>query len=139
MAMNKTEIKEMERLQTLLALRITDQIDPDVEPSKHYDQWAEGWSVFYSHIERTFTSSLAQRRGEKDGIGSRAIEPIYSTRVKALRAMRNRFEREFAQKLRQIDLEIAKAELEDQVDAAKALKSAPHPTAQAQAEAVSDE
>lgn len=125
MAMNKTEAKHMERLETLLALRITEQVDPDVAmPSSG---WVTGWSIFYDRIEQTYTNSYSQRFGSKDKMGSRTIHPIYSTRVKALRAMRNKFEIEAAQKLRRIDLEIAQAEL---LDAAELQPAPPAPEVQ---------
>ena len=119
MAMNKKELAEFEDLKkqvaTAKALRFTDTVERDLkrpEPCSNVEYF--GWD-FNSHclrIERVWTSS--QSHGTcSDGV---QVKPrhlsqngvsLFSTKLLALRGMRNEVETESAKKLAQIDEMIA--------------------------------
>ena len=114
MAMTKAEKAKVEELKTELALRwTTDDVSPDVPPPPAFGGYSQGWTFNAYNLEayEAWSSSLHHGRGkapktekERRNISAtqRPIE-LYSTRERALRAMRRTIEREAAKKLRSVD------------------------------------
>lgn len=118
MAMNKRERAAMEALEVRCALRHTDHDPaPDLPvPGRDelpgFQDVRHGWSVYPSRhiggaVEATWTTTVTHGAGHPDGRpqyrGSRAGIAQYSTRVRALRALRRAVEQKAAEDLRTID------------------------------------
>lgn len=113
MAMTKKEREEMEALKKELrlakALRWTEKIEPDVEPpSVNYMNdldLAKGWlfNSYSGSIVKACSSSVSHNYGSDDGTTSKGARRLYSTKLRAMRALRNAVERECARKLAEID------------------------------------
>lgn len=85
---------------------------PDVLPPNHYtDELRTGYmfNMYYLRIEEACTSSAYHSVGRTDKTTSQRPLALYSTRLRALRALRNVVERECAEKLAQIDRLIEEA------------------------------
>jgi hypothetical protein len=116
MAMNKKEQAELADLKNSLrlakALRWTEQVLKDVPPPTTYGKETSGF-VFNAY---SFSVSAAWSSTVSHGIGSHAREgrssgsqnsiSMYSTRLLALRGLRNAVEQESAKKLAEIDKQI---------------------------------
>jgi len=111
MAMNKKEKKELEDLKTKLALRFTEPVERDLMPPNTSDDFRKivngySYNAYNLRIGKSCSSSIYHNRHGWDE--TTAQEPIeqYSTKLLALKAMRNEVELQSAKKLREIDLMI---------------------------------
>lgn len=116
MAMNKTEKAYVEQLKRDLALsrslRWTEVVKPDLEPSPYYDQLVKGyWYNLPSYRVTTACSSLVSHSKYSDkATTSQGKCAVFSTRLLALKAMRNEAEMKAAEELASIDDLIRKEE-----------------------------
>ncbi|NNS07309.1 hypothetical protein [Erwinia sp. JH02] len=121
MAMNKKEQAAFDaaiaEAEVNRALRWSDyETERDVPKPGPSDGYVNGWSVNY-HSERVYLSwsgSISHGDGRVVGgkrppYGSQRGIEQYSTKEKALKAMRRQMEREFAQRLASVDRMIAAA------------------------------
>lgn len=112
MAMNKKEQAEMENIRNEMrkarALRFTDKVYQDVLPPSHnegYGKLNTGF-VFNSHncsIDIACSSSFSHGKGQANKTTSQQAISMFSSRLLALKAMRNEIEQECAKKLAKID------------------------------------
>lgn len=117
--MTKAEKAEVERLKTALglalALRFTDAPEePDIPAPGYGDKDTSGWQFNrYSRIVTTgWSEPGAHGDGParvKNGGAHQGSVPLYSTKLRALRALRRNLERLCAEQLRAIDLQIEAA------------------------------
>lgn len=111
MAMNKKELAELEAAKTQAALRWTSEIKPDVEPPKATSPigvLSTGWMYVGSlsdhpRVEVACSSSISHAIGRVDRTQSQQPIAIYSSRLKALKALRHEVEKRCAEQLRKID------------------------------------
>lgn len=119
MAMTKAEkarVVELEQeLAEAKALRFTDKVSKDVHPPKALSgvgRVVTGYvfNAYYESVEEAWTTSVSHGRGQynKSRSGSQNSISMYSSPLRALRAMRNAAEQEAACKLAKIDKLIAK-------------------------------
>ena len=116
MSMTKKEQAYFEQLLTVAALRYTADIKPDVPVPDGSSKESKGFmfygeSSMYPHVEEIVSSSVYHRRAGH-GSGSQGGIALYSTRLRALKAMRREAEKQYAHKLRDIDCMIEKEEKE---------------------------
>ena len=116
--MNKKESAELEEAKTQAALRWTGEVERDVEPppySAGYSSHKRGWDISLSSLQvwPAWTEANANGRGEYPTDGSRSINgarrdgrALYSTKTRALQALRFEVEKRAASDLRAIDLMI---------------------------------
>jgi hypothetical protein len=111
MSMTKKELAEVERLKTLLALRFTPDISPDIpkpESGQGESKIVNGWS-FNAYSRRVYKScSSVVYHGTDKWDKTESQHPIeqYSTPLLAYKAMRREVEKECARNLRDIDRKI---------------------------------
>ena len=117
MAMTKKEAEvlraALERADTLMALRWTDPVNPDIPPPS--DGCTEGW-VFNSYskkVERGWSTNVSHGTGEARKAGSQKSCWLFSTKANALAAMRNEIEMRSAKILLDVDRCIAAERLTD--------------------------
>jgi hypothetical protein len=108
MAMTKKEKDEFEKLKMLLALRFTETVEKDLKKPNYNEDNISGWDFnTYSLIAiEEWSSSISHGSGkEKDTQwgGSQNGKDLFSTRLLALKAMRNEVEIQCARKLYSID------------------------------------
>lgn len=121
MAMTKAEkarIAELERqLRLVRALRFTDPVEPDVPIPEHYPEIAKGFlfNQYSVRVEPACTSTANHAFGRDDETTTQGACPLFSTRLLALRAMRNAVELDCARSLAAIDGQIEKAISESEV------------------------
>jgi hypothetical protein len=119
MAMTKKERAEFDaailRAETLAALRWTGPVCKDVEPPNG-GCYADGWdfSSYTAEVWQAWSSSVVHGRGPapKTGRHSSASQNgvhLFSTKERALAALRHAIEQEAAAKLLKIDKQIAAA------------------------------
>lgn len=106
------EEKEKAALALRAALRWSDDsdIEPDVPPPTASFDLTTGWT-FNAYSRRVMvacSSSFAHGIGRTDQTNSQRPLSLYSTRGRALRALRVALEKEFAVELAKIDAEIEK-------------------------------
>lgn len=99
------------------ALRWTDDSDvaPDVPPPSDWDALTTGY-VFNAHARRVdvaCSSSISHAIGRVDRVTSQRPIALYSTRSRALRALRVALEHEFAAALTRVDAWIIDEESDD--------------------------
>jgi hypothetical protein len=114
MAMTRKEKAEMraaiEKAELLAALRWTSQVERDVAPPESYSGHSEGWD-FNSYNKKVFkawSENVSNGTGEyqpvgKNRIGSQGSVWLFSTRKRALAAMRQDIETKSARELLEID------------------------------------
>jgi hypothetical protein len=68
--------------------------------------WMTGGGFEYGRVEVACSSSVCHSFGHVDQTNSQGARPLYSTRLKALQALRNEIERAAAMRLLRLDLEI---------------------------------
>lgn len=118
MAMNKKEKEALEEAQRAAsvnrALRWSDyDSEPDLSTSDIGDGYVNGWS-FNQHglrVYKSWSSSIAHGEGwavdgKRPGYASQRSIPQYSTKERALKALRRKVEQDFAEKLAAIDSHI---------------------------------
>lgn len=123
MAMNKKEKAAVRALEIRCALRFSRPrdwpVEPDVAIPEFFDGYVEGWSF---NVHRSIGSAVYRSwsSGSYHGSGHRGARPEhggsqkpteqYSSEALALKALRAAMELQFAEKLHEVDLRIAKAE-----------------------------
>lgn len=123
MAMTKKEQAAMkaaiDRAETLAALRWTQPVEPDVMPPMQMGVYVEGWNYSTStfKVNKEFTGSHTHGFGPlgdggpiREYVGS---VRLYSTKAKALAALRHCVENQAAKKLLDIDRELAELNAQD--------------------------
>lgn len=109
MAMNKKEKQELEDLKIKCALRFTEPVEKDVDiPELYSDTIANGWgfNVYTATVYKTCSSSIYHNSRGWDVTNSQQPIRQYSTKLLALKALRNATEQDCAKKLRKIDIMI---------------------------------
>ena len=116
MQITKTEFNalkdEISELKTMLALHWTEPVLPDIEPPKHddTDKLRKGflYNVPSMRVEPACTSFIYHAFGRDDQTTSQGSVSLYSTRKKALQALRYDLEMKAALGLNRIDKLIEK-------------------------------
>ena len=118
MAMTKKEKAEVDerisRVNTLAALRWTEEVKPDIPKPDSYSVETTGWSystsIFYGgdRVETAWSSSGAHGTGSRS-CGSQGGVGLFSTELLALKALRHSVEKECATRLYRIDRMIEQA------------------------------
>lgn len=105
MAMNKKEQEYVESLKIKLALRFTEKVDCDVEITEEWGEVVNGYSfnLYAQRVEKSCSSRTAHSLYEWDKTSSQRPIKQYSSRLRALKAMRYAMEMQFAEDLREID------------------------------------
>lgn len=104
----------MEALRTMAALRMTPPVKPDVMPPTYLDGRAvhKGFIALglcdCPRVNPACTTYSNHAVGSDLETRSQGSKPLFSTKVLALRALRNECEQLFAKRLRNIDLMIEK-------------------------------
>lgn len=113
MAMNKREQELVEELRTRLALRFTEPVNMDVLIPIG-DTLKNGYSFnsYSKRVTKSCSSSMSHSIDGWDRTNSRGPLAQFSSKLRALRAMRNDLELMFARELRAVDLKI-QLELEE--------------------------
>lgn len=116
MAMTKKERAEFDaaikQAQVLGALHFTAKVAPDMPIPKSGTvkgwmyRFARGWSSS-SCVEPSCSTHTAHGFGQNVRTTSQHGMPQYSTKMRALKALRNEMEQEYAEQLRKVDLQIA--------------------------------
>jgi hypothetical protein len=117
MAMTKKEQAEMERLLTLSALRMTSPVGKDLPPpilDGPRDTLTKGWdyNVHTVRVEPCCSSSLYHNWGSWEKTTTQQPRALYSTKMKALMALRHALELRCAAELRKVDRMIEEEEKE---------------------------
>ena len=121
MAMTKKERADMnaaiDRAETRVALRWTWPVERDVMPPER-GGYTEGWdfNAYSMLVWQGWSSSVSHGKGPApiDGrhySGSQNSRRMFSTKEKALQAMRHEMEMKFAADLRKVDRQIASAQV----------------------------
>lgn len=113
--MTKKEKAELEAAKTLAALRWTAEVKPDI-PIPEFQQTTHGytfhaWSGNW-RVEKAWSQTNRHGTGDPNRVGSQHGRALYSTELLATKAARHALEREFAERLRSIDLRIESLEAE---------------------------
>jgi len=110
--MNKKEQEEMEQLKTKLALKFTEQVNPDIKPSEVYDTIVNGYlyNSYSKRVVKSCTTKISHSFGNWDKTTTQGSRNLYSTEILAYKAMRSELERSFASQLREIDKKIESLE-----------------------------
>lgn len=108
MAMNKAEKAELEKAKTVAALRWTAPVAFDVPVPGHGEPPATGWAFndYAMSVEQGWSCRLYHGRGTAPASrmsGSQGSRRMFSSRLRALQAMRHELEKQAADKLRRID------------------------------------
>lgn len=110
MSMTKKEIAELEamrsELQLVAALRWTEPIAPDV-PIPEGQKLSTGWVTGYNRVDVACSSSIFHSYGRTDKTTCQSPCKLFSTKLRALKALRYEMERRFAGELARVDRQIA--------------------------------
>lgn len=108
MSMTKKELAEVERLKTLLALRFTENVLPDIPQPTSEQGIVNGWSfnAYSRRVDKSCSTFLYHSWGQWDKTDSQQSIEQYSTPLLAYKAMRREVEKECARTLRDIDRKI---------------------------------
>lgn len=111
MAMNKKEKKMIEDLKIFCALRFTEKVEKDVDPPTIEDvsgKIINGWNFNSYNMSAHKSCSSALSHSNDGWDKTRCQSPIkqFSSRLLAIKAMRNDIEYDCACKLRKIDIMI---------------------------------
>jgi outer membrane PBP1 activator LpoA protein len=105
--MNKKEQQLVEGLKTKLALKFTEPVNADVLiPVDNKIVNGYTYNSYSMRVEKSCSSALHHNIGQWDKTYSQRPVAQYSSKLLALKAMRNEVEKACAYKLRQIDLMI---------------------------------
>ena len=104
--LTKAQERRFHELRVLAALRWTAPVEPDVPPPTRSDQLTRGWIAIANRVEPGCSSSIYHGSGTMNKTTSQGARALHSTKLRALRAMRNIVERDAAQRLAQIDAQI---------------------------------
>lgn len=124
MTMNKKETAAFEDLQRQLreaqALRFTEDVPPDLPPPENSSMLNKGW-LFNSYggsvVTKACSSSIYHSWDRDDEARSQGARALFSTELRATRALRRAKELEFAAVLAKLDQRIT--ELKAQTSPAK--------------------
>lgn len=114
MAMNKKELQEMADLRIALAkakaLHFTESVDYDIPVPGYGDglKVGYGYNLYNCSVSPACSSSHSHSYGRIDKTDSQKSIPLFSTKIRALKALRNAMEDKFAGELARIDVQIAK-------------------------------
>lgn len=116
--MTKKELEKIEKALTEASLRYTAEVKPDITPPSIYldsNEIRNGYAFNEPSLRVTeaCTSSIYHNDFGWDKTTTHGSRSLYSSRLLALKAMRNECEKQCAFKLRQIDRMIEK-EIDDQ-------------------------
>ena len=108
MSMTKKEQAEVERLKTRLALRFTEDVNPDIPGNAGLSQITNGYSFnsYTKRVEKSCSDGFNHNLGEWNKTRFRGDIDQYSMPVLAYKAMRRELEERFARELREIDRNI---------------------------------
>lgn len=110
MAMNKKEQAEFDAAKKAVivarALNWTQPVAPDVPPPPTSSTLTTGYLFGSYGVELSCSSSINHARGKTDRTNSQGPRRLYSTKLLALRALRHEVEKECAEKLAKIDMQI---------------------------------
>jgi len=120
--MNKKEAAYVEELLTRIALRWTSPVEPDVMPPSPGGGLVKGFAFVGAlgmspRVDVACSSSAGHALGRDDKITSQNPKRLYSTRLRALRALRYAVEERCARLLRDIDHQIEREEAEPRTGA----------------------
>lgn len=110
--MTKKEQREheelLEKIRILGALRWTEQVNPDLVPSKEWRVIVNGWqyNTYNETIHKACTDSIHHSYFKWDKTDSHHSIHLYSTELLAPKGLRHAVELECAQKLAKIDKKI---------------------------------
>lgn len=97
------------------ALRWSDDSDvaPDVSPPERGSELTTGWlfNAYARRVNVACSDVVSHAVGKTDRTTTQGAQRLYSTRTRALRALRCAMEREFAAALAKIDAEIQKEQV----------------------------
>lgn len=109
----RARAEQAQQGQIRAALRWTDPAPPpDVMPPEGYAELSTGF-LFNAHSSRinvACSGAASHARGQTDRTTSQGARRLYSTRLRALQALRNAVEQECAERLARIDAQIAQEE-----------------------------
>lgn len=109
MAMTKKEIAEMQslriQLDMALAFRFTEHVEKDVHPPKGWNELSTGWvyNAYNKNVTVACSSSIYHGIGRVDETNAQKPIRMYSSKLKAYKALRYELERKFAEELAGID------------------------------------
>jgi hypothetical protein len=105
--MTKKELAVIEELKIKLALRITENVKPDIPKPESGQTLVKGWSFnsYSKRVEKSCSTCIYHGDGWEKTSSQNAIEQ-YSTPILAYRAMRREVEKRCARELREIDIKI---------------------------------
>jgi hypothetical protein len=110
MAMTKKEAeahkKEIDALKLRVALCWTPEVRPDIPPPEKFDILHKGWLDCHNRVEPACSSTVHHGFSHTEP-NSQQPRSLYSTRLLALRALRNSMEQRFARELMHVDNLIA--------------------------------
>jgi hypothetical protein len=112
MAMTKAEKARLDELENQLriakAFRFTDEVRPDVMPPARSNDLAKGFlfNDYTREVAVACTSSVYHAYGQDDRTTTQRARCLYSTRLRALRALRHSVEKIVSEQLAEIDREI---------------------------------
>lgn len=110
--MNKKEQAEFDAAKKAVvvarALNWTEPVAPDVPPPSWGEPLTTGYvlNTYNACVNVACSSSVSHSIGKTDRVTSQNSRSLYSTKLLALRALRHAVEKECAEKLASIDLQI---------------------------------
>lgn len=107
--MKKQSKKEITAI--MAALHHTQEVEPDLHPVDH-ETLVKGYVICGKQIEKGCTTTSSHSKRTNEYTTSQKGISLYSTRLRALKAMRQGLEMEFAKQLHSIDLDIQAEMLE---------------------------
>lgn len=114
MAMNKKEQAELEELRKQLAIakafRFTEPVERDVQPPESYSALATGWvyNEYNCMVSVACSNSVHHAVGRTDKTNTQRPISMYSSKLLALKGLRNALEQKYAKALADIDAQIEK-------------------------------
>jgi hypothetical protein len=110
MALTKKEAaahaEQIDKLTLRLALCWTPKVTPDIPPPEKFDMLHKGWLDCHNRVEPACSSTI-HHGFSHEGPNSQQPRSLYSTRLLALKALRNDMEERFARELMRVDTLIA--------------------------------
>lgn len=105
----------LQRVNTLAALRWTEEVKPDVPKPDSYNLQTQGWtytaSAYYGgdKVSQAWSTGCSHGPGNSKSSGSQGAIDLFSTELLALKALRHAVEKECAARLYWVDRLIEKA------------------------------
>jgi hypothetical protein len=108
--MTKKEQRQVDEtiagLKLQVALRWTEPVAPDVPPPDGSSALTVGWLTCYNRVEPACSSCVHHGSGTTTRTTTQGARTLFSTRLRALKALRHEMELRFAAELRQLDAQI---------------------------------